>query len=184
MGHLKAHDEILHRPVVAAELPQILIIIGIRQKAHVKYQIGIRGDSIFKSKGKDGNHQIFKILVLYKNLVQLLLQLPGEQIAGINDVICLLFQKFQALPLLLDAIGHPAVLGQRMTAAAFLIALHQHLVGRVQKQNLVIQTRHGQLLQLGRQLVKGLSASDIDAEGRLGDLRIARINQFGKFLNQ
>ena len=63
------HHVILYLFVIAGFGPQPFHVIGIGQKPHVKYQIGIRGNSIFKPKGHNGDKQVLIILILHKNLL-------------------------------------------------------------------------------------------------------------------
>ena len=66
VSRLKAHDKILYLLIVSGQPAEILIIIRIRQEAHVKYQIRIIGDSEFESKGQDGNDKISEFSILYE----------------------------------------------------------------------------------------------------------------------
>ena len=67
MRHIKAHDKVLNRLVIAGELSELLIVVGIRKKTHSEYQVGIAGDPVLEAEGKHGDHQIpeFPVLIYY-----------------------------------------------------------------------------------------------------------------------
>ena len=137
MRHLISHDKILNRPVIAGQLPKLFIIIRVGKKAYIKYKIRIAWYPIFEAKGHYGNHQIFKFPVLHKYLVQLLLKLPYQELACVDNIIRMLFKKYQAFSLQRNSLLYPAGLCQRMHSPCFFIAFYQHLVTGIQEQNLI-----------------------------------------------
>ena len=67
--------------------PQLLHIIGIWQKPHVKYQVRIRRDPIFKAKAQDCDKQAALFPVPGKERPDLLIQLISKELPGIHHKV-------------------------------------------------------------------------------------------------
>ena len=67
VGLLKGHNVIHYFLIVSALIPQLLKIIGIRQKPDVKNQIRVLGDPVFEAKGNHRHEEILIIFVIDKN---------------------------------------------------------------------------------------------------------------------
>ena len=147
------HHKVADDRVFPCQRPQFLHIIGIGQEAHIKDKVRVLGNPIFETKGKDGDEHVIEILVLQENLLQLLSQFPGQQLACINDEISILFKECQLHALLLNPLVQAAGPGKGMAAPCFLISLNKGAVVGIQEQDLEIQARVLPSLKDGFQLV-------------------------------
>ena len=123
MLFLTTTDKIPDDLVFPGQRAQVLHIIWIGQETHIKDQVRVLGNPIFEAEGKDGDEHVIEILVLKENLLQLLSQFPGKQLACINDEIGILLKECQLQALLLNPLVQTAGPGKRMAAPCFLIPL-------------------------------------------------------------
>ena len=184
MGNIKSHHVILHRFVISGLFFQFIDIIRIRQKTHIKYQIGIRRNSVLESKREYRHNQAFKLSAFHKNLFQLHIKLSCEQFAGIDDIVCMTLQKRKFLTLLCDPAVHATAACQRMGPSRFFITLHQHFISCIQKQDLVFLTGCRHAFQHIFQFSKCLAASYVHAKCHPLDLTSRCVRHLRKFGNQ
>ena len=69
----------LHAFLQPRMAPQLLHIIGIRQKADIKQQIRILGNAILKAEGKNRHLQVLILPVFQENVGELTAELLGQQ---------------------------------------------------------------------------------------------------------
>ncbi len=184
MSHLKAHDELLDRLIVARKSPQIFIIIRIWQKPHVKHQVCVAWNPVFESKGKHRDHQILEFPVLDKDLVQFLLQFPHKKLTCINNVIRMLLQKDQTIPLQDNPLLDPPGFRQGMHPPGLLIALHQDIIAGIQKKDLTGNPSGLHMREDLLHLSQRPAASDIQPDGHLRDLAVAGSRQLRKLVHK
>ena len=100
----EAHDIILNAPVVAGQIFQFIYIKRIRQETDIKYQIRICRDSMLEAKRKNIDHQTAVLFIFYKNPIQLLFQLPGQQLGRVNHIVCILLNLLQDFPFFFNSV--------------------------------------------------------------------------------
>src|ERR1700734_2465449 len=99
----------------------------IRQKAHVEYEVRIRGNSIAKSKAHHGHHQRTASWIL-EALDDELAQLVNVELRGVDHHVGHATDRRHSPALLANALEHRYAAAQRMRAARFAEASGQGLV--------------------------------------------------------
>ena len=99
----------------------------VGQESHGKNKIRVRRYSVLETEGNNAYYKIIIFPVLHKNSVYFFLQLAGQQLGSIYDLIRLFFHGGKDFPFPADAALNPVVLrsSQGVYPAAFLITLHQ-----------------------------------------------------------
>ena len=170
--------------ILTGLFPQFGYVVGIFQKPHVQHQIGLVRDAVFEAEGAHRDHQ--RCLALFPEQVdEMTLQVGGGKGGGIDDVIGLTAHGLHQLPLLLDgSCQTQPVHIQRMTAAAGLLPVDEHLVGALQKEDAAAAAVLFHVLQRPEQEGMIPSAPNVHHKGHFFILFGAAAEQFHKLGDQ
>ena len=71
--------------------PEFLHIVGIREEAHVKHQVGIRRDPILETETHDCDEHAAASIRFAVEIFQLMAQFFCQKSAGVDDLVRLFF---------------------------------------------------------------------------------------------
>ena len=185
LGLLPLHHIVPHRRFQSGVVAQFFNIIGIGQTANVKHQVCLGGNAIFEPEADTLHHQ--RVAGIFQKQVgNPAFQLGGGQKGGVDNIIGPLPHRLEHFPLQLHRLFHRPLIGfrQRMTAAVFLIAVKQHLIFRVQKQDFVIHLIGLHIVQHVKERGKHLASSGIGDNGHTAALLLGGKAQLVKGGNQ
>ena len=180
-GLLVSEYEVPHTVVQSGLVPQLGDIIGIGQESHVKDQIGLDGDAVFKAEGNHGHAHGRRSVPLSKEAEHLPAQFCGGECGRVHDVFRPLADGLQSRPLHADRLCQgAAVFRQGVYPAGLLVPLYNGLQRGLHEEDLVVAAHFVELVQSGKQAVEGLSAPDVRDQRHPVILTLARHAELGK----
>ena len=174
------HDEVHHFLIQAGLVFELRHIEGVRQAAYIQYQIRLRRQTKLEPEGHDGKpHGAFCTAIFQEKVADAFLVLCSREQCRVDGVIGPRPQRLQDLTFLQESIpgGQSLCDADGVTAAGLAVAAHEHLVRRIQKQDLIGLFLLIQLLQRLLDLFPRAAAAHIHAQGHPVQLVIARLGK-------
>ena len=151
-GLLAVHHVVAHGRVEPGQGAQRRVVVGVRQEAHVHDQVGVAGRAVLEAERVHRDGQPPPLLPCGEQFADGGAQLLRQHGSGVDHVVRQLAHAEEQVALSLDALFDArAVLAQGMAAARGLVARDQLLVGRVQKQDAVLDAARVEAVQLVRE---------------------------------
>ena len=174
------HDKIHHFLIQTGLVLERRHIEGVGQAAHVQHQIRLRRQAELEPEGHDGKpHGTLCPAVLQEQVADALLVLGGGEQGRVDGIVGPHPQRLQDLTFLQESIpgGQSLCDADGVTAAGLAVAAHEHLVRRIQEQDLVGFFLLIQLLQRLFDLFPRAAATHIHTQRHPFQLVIARLGK-------
>ena len=174
------HDKIHHFLIQAGLVFEPRHIEGVGQAAHVQHQIRLRRQAELEPEGHDGKpHGTLCPAVLQEQVADALLVLGGGEQGRVDGIVGPHPQRLQDLTFLQKCLagGKPLGNADGMAAAGLAVAAHEHVIRRIQKQDLIGFFLRIQFLQCLFDFFPRAAAAHIHAQGHPVQLVITRLGK-------
>ena len=175
-----AHDKIHHFLIQTGLVLERRHIEGVGQAAHVQHQIRLRRQAELEPEGHDGEpHGTLCPAVLQEQVADAFLVLCSREQCRVDGVIGPRPQRLQDLTFLQKCLagGKPLGNADGMAAAGLAVAAHEHVIRRIQKQDLIGCFLVVQLLQGSLDLFPAAAAAHIHGKRHPLQLVVARLGK-------
>ena len=127
-----AVDEVDHTAVVAGERPQVRLVVGVGQEAHVEQEIGGTRRAILEAEAHKRDQQVLRFSLL-KQPDGMLPQLVNRELRGVENMVGHGADRRKPIALERDRFEHRPVGIERMRPSRLAEPAHQHGVRRFEK---------------------------------------------------
>src|SRR4051812_13096917 len=104
-------DVLAHRVVEPGQVAQLVLVVRVREEAHVEQEVGVAGGAVLEAVGHESHGELPELAVVGQHLVRDdLAQAGGGQVRGVDGHVRSLLQRLEQLALLLDRTGHVTAL--------------------------------------------------------------------------
>ena len=175
-----AHDEIDDFLIESRLVLQFRNVERVGQAADVQHEVGFRRDAELEAEGHDCQaHGVLGPAVRVEQVADPLFVLGGGEQTGIDGIIGPLLEGLQDSTLLPEGLPGGEALGDAdgVAAARLAVAAHQHLVRRVEEEDLILYPLLVHLVQRVLDFLRRAAAADVHAEGHPLELVVARFRE-------
>src|SRR5262245_16975558 len=164
LDRVGAREDVLgDRRVGAGSRTQLLHEERVRQEAAVEDEVGVGRQPVLVAERHQRDRHRARLGAL-ETRAQRRTQLVHGERAGVDDAVGHAAQGAERLALASDAVGERPALGGGMRAARLAETPHEHVVARLEIDDLEMHAARPQLLEDPRHLVQEAPLADVDAE--------------------
>src|SRR5947199_358312 len=169
---------------VAGQGAQRLVVVRVGQESHVEHEVGVERNAIFVPKREHGDGERDRVWTAHERVHDRVAQFAYAEGGRVDDLVGFLFHGLQPAPLGPDAVHDAARLGQGMLAARLLETADQHIVGRIEEEDDIVQPHRLQGVQRGDQIIEKLPPARVDGQRRALDTTFRLHAEFGELRQQ
>src|SRR5437879_5559265 len=168
----------------AINTAQRLVVVRVGQEPHVEHEVGVERNAIFVPKREHGDGECDRVRTAHERVHDRVAQFAHAEGGRVDDLVGFLFHGLQPVPLGTDAVHDAARLGQGVLAARLFKAADQHIVGRIEEEDDIVQPHRFKGVQRGEQIVEKLPPARVDGQRRALDTTFRLQAEFGELRQQ
>jgi hypothetical protein len=158
--------DVLHHPlIVAGELAQVVLVVGVGQEAHIEGEVLLAGRAVLEAEAHEREREPPGVLARQQLSRDTRAEHRGGHAGRVDHEVRTSAQRLQHLALGGHTVGDRAMRGERVAPTGLLVARGERLLRRLQEQHVMCDAKR---LQVVHHRCKRLK---IDTPPHVGDNR-------------